>query len=138
MRPRKQWTSAIPSRFIGELPAEHIASETSMAGGESLWRANWTTAADPFANVARGSARGPGWARAVDTGYAPGQANIVEARRSAVSLGNQGRSDLAVGMRVFHDKFGYGEIRDIEGNKLEIAFDQAGEKRVLDSFVTLA
>ena len=41
-------------------------------------------------------------------------------------------------MRVFHEKFGYGEIIGIEGNKLEIAFEQAGQKRVLDSFITLA
>ena len=41
-------------------------------------------------------------------------------------------------MRVFHEKFGYGEIADIDGNKLEVAFEQAGSKRVLDSFVRLA
>jgi len=40
-----------------------------------------------------------------------------------------------VGERVFHQKFGYGEIVDVEGNKLEIEFDKAGTKRVLDSFV---
>jgi DNA helicase-2/ATP-dependent DNA helicase PcrA len=36
---------------------------------------------------------------------------------------------------VFHQKFGYGEIRQVDGNKLTIAFDKAGEKRVVDSFV---
>jgi DNA helicase-2/ATP-dependent DNA helicase PcrA len=41
-------------------------------------------------------------------------------------------------MRVFHQKFGYGLITDIEGNKLEIDFEQAGAKRVLDSFVNPA
>ena len=133
-----QWTSAIPSRFIAELPAEHVAEETTMSGGESLWRANWSSAADPFANVARATGRGPGWQRAATIGYSPGQANIVEARQPAVSIGNKGRGDLAVGMRVFHDKFGYGVIGDIEGNKLDIAFDTAGHKRVLDSFVKAA
>ena len=56
---------------------------------------------------------------------------------SAVSLGNKGRDDLAVGMRVFHGKFGYGAITAIEGNKLEIDFEKAGPKRVLDSFVSV-
>ncbi len=130
-----QWQSAIPSRFIAELPADHIDAETTMAGGESLWRANWTTAADPFANIARGAGRGPGWARAASAGYQPGQAQIVESRAPAVSIGNKGRSDLAIGMRVFHEKFGYGVIEDIEGNKLEVAFEVAGSKRVVDSFV---
>src|SRR3546814_10054343 len=59
-----QWTSSIPSRFVGELPQEHIESESTMSGGESLWRANWSERADPFADVARGTGRGPGWQRA--------------------------------------------------------------------------
>ena len=54
------------------------------------------------------------------------------------SVGAKARSDLAIGMRVFHEKFGYGEIADIDGNKLEVAFEQAGSKRVLDSFIKLA
>ena len=61
---------------------------------------------------------------------------VIEARVSAVSLGNQGRTDLALGQRVFHGKFGYGIIAAIEGNKLEIDFEHAGRKKVLDSFVS--
>jgi len=141
-----QWTSSIPSRFVNELPDAHIESESSMSGGESLWRANWSERADPFADVARGTGRGPGWQRAA--GVNPGggftsrtftrePSRVVEARASAVSIGNKGRDDLAVGMRVFHQKFGYGEIAEIEGNKLEIDFESAGRKRVMDSFVSL-
>ncbi len=134
-----QWTSSIPSRFIGELPPEHIEEETSMMGGESLWRANWSERADPFADAARGSTRGPGWKRARNTGsFDSTPKNIKEARRSAVSLGNKGRDDVAVGMRVFHTKFGYGEVIEKEGNKLEIQFEKSGQKRVLDSFVEVA
>lgn len=143
-----QWTSSIPSRFVGELPPQHVESETSMSGGESLWRANWSERADPFADVARGTGRGPGWQRAAGTlGGKPGgdwssrtftrePVRVVESRASAVSLGNKGRGDLAVGQRVFHQKFGYGAIAEIEGNKLEIDFEQAGRKRVMDSFVS--
>lgn len=135
-----QWTSAIPSRFIAELPADHIEPETTMSGGESLWRANWSAATDPFAHLAASNAtragqRGPGWQRAASGGYSTTPATVLESRASAVSLGNKGRADLAVGMRVFHEKFGYGTIDDIEGNKLEIAFESAGRKRVVDSFV---
>ena len=61
-----------------------------------------------------------------------------ENHRSAVSLGGQGRSDVFVGMRVFHQKFGYGKVEEIEGNKLEIEFEQAGRKRVMDTFVEVA
>jgi DNA helicase-2/ATP-dependent DNA helicase PcrA len=180
-----QWTSSIPSRFVAELPPEHTAQETTMTGGESLWRANWSEHADPFSNVGRSGTRGPGWQRAAQ-GYQPnynasplqgrggerseterGSASSytsfadraaasteafrlaqnasraattrtipAESRGSAVSLGNPGRTDLAHGQRVFHQKFGYGVIAEIEGNKLEIDFEQAGRKRVLDSFVS--
>jgi DNA helicase II / ATP-dependent DNA helicase PcrA len=133
-----QWSSSIPSRFIGELPEAHITQETTMSGGESLWRASWSERSDPFAHIQRGTGRGPGWQRAATTGgYSSQPTRIVEARGSAVSLGNKGRSDVALGQRVFHTKFGYGVIAEIEGNKLEIDFENAGRKRVLDSFVSL-
>ena len=148
-----QWTSSIPSRFVGELPLEHVEAESSMAGGESLWRANWSERADPFADVARGTGRGPGWQRAAGIGGGvdaakPGgnftprtftrePSRVRESNAPAVSLGNAGRSDVAVGQRVFHQKFGYGLIAEVEGNKLEIDFETAGRKRVMDSFVTL-
>jgi DNA helicase-2/ATP-dependent DNA helicase PcrA len=132
-----QWTSSIPSRFLGELPKPHIEEETTMTGGESLWRAQWSERADPFAHVARPS-RGPGWQRASRNTYNPEPQRVIEARASAVSLGNQGRTDLALGQRVFHGKFGYGTIAAIEGNKLEIDFEHAGRKKVLDSFVSVS
>ncbi len=161
-----QWTSSIPSRFVGELPDAHIESETTMTGGASLWQANWSERGDPFADVGRGTGRGPGWQRAAGTlgnvssgfpstggrkkdwdpsgggftsrTFTREPTRIVESRAPSVSLGNKGRDDLSVGMRVFHQKFGYGDIAEIEGNKLEIDFEQAGRKRVMDSFVTVA
>ncbi len=134
-----QWTSSIPSRFVAELPADHVDQETTMSGGESLWRANWSERADPFADIARGSGRGPGWQRAATGGgFERTPTRIVEARASAVSLGNPGRTDISLGQRVFHSKFGYGNVAGIEGNKLEIDFEHAGRKRVLDSFVSIA
>ncbi|MFT4028047.1 MAG: UvrD-helicase domain-containing protein, partial [Novosphingobium sp.] len=47
-----QWTSSIPSRFIAELPDAHVEAETTLSGGASLWRAQWSEHADPFAEVA--------------------------------------------------------------------------------------
>ncbi len=136
-----QWTSSIPSRFVAELPKEHIDEETTMRGGESLWRAQWSERTDPFAHLGpaqsmRSATRGPGWQRAAGGNFNATPQRVVEARASAVSLGNKGRDDLSVGQRVFHGKFGYGTIQEIEGNKLEIDFEKAGRKRVLDSFVS--
>ncbi|GAC1577010.1 MAG: UvrD-helicase domain-containing protein [Sphingomicrobium sp.] len=137
-----QWTSSIPSRFVAELPKEHLDEETTMTGGESLWRAQWSEHADPFAHLGaaqsmRASTRGPGFQRAASGSYSSQPQRVIEARASAVSLGNSGRSDLSLNQRVFHAKFGYGTIAAIEGNKLEIDFEHAGRKRVLDSFVSL-
>ena len=144
-----QWTSSIPSRFLAELPEADIEQQTTMTGGESLWRAQWSERSDPFAHVARPS-RGPGWQRAARQSLPSLQRRVVgerglqdsyvrppaEVTAPAVSLGNQGRTDLSLGQRVFHDKFGYGTIAGIEGNKLEIDFEHAGRKKVLDTFVS--
>ena len=60
---------------------------------------------------------------------------LAEVKASAASFAAKPRSDIAIGQRVFHSKFGYGLVTEIEGNKLEIDFEHAGRKRVLDSFV---
>lgn len=128
-----QWTSSIPSRFIAELPEAHVAQETTLTGGASMWKANWSEQSDPFAHVARAApTRGPGWQRAATAPHAPSP------RRSAASFATKPRADIAVGARVFHDKFGYGIVAAQDGNKLEIDFEAAGRKRVIDSFVKLA
>ena len=137
-----QWTSSIPSRFIEELPEEHIEQETTLTGGASLWRANWSENEDPFAHVARdrperAQARGPGWQRAIASGYETKQQRIRETGRSAASFAGEGRSDITIGAMVEHAKFGTGCVIDQEGNKLTINFENAGEKRVIDSFVTV-
>ena len=137
-----QWTSSIPSRFIEDLPAEHSEQETTLTGGASLWRANWSEQEDPCAHGARArpdraQTRGPGWQRALTSGYDTRPARMRENTRSAASFAAPARSDIAIGAMVSHDKFGTGCVIDQEGNKLTILFEDAGEKRVLDSFVTV-
>jgi DNA helicase-2/ATP-dependent DNA helicase PcrA len=130
-----QWTSSIPSRFVSELPDEHIDVENTMSGGPSLWRAAFGGESDPFADVGRATGRGPGWQRAVSGGIPKTRGPLIEARAQSVTVGAKARSDVSVGGRVFHSKFGYGRVTAIDGNKLEIEFEKAGSKRVLDSFV---
>jgi DNA helicase-2/ATP-dependent DNA helicase PcrA len=135
-----QWTSSIPSRFIAELPEAHVSAETTMSGGASLWRAQWSEHSDPFADVARNQpsrivTRGPGWQRAAAQQFDNTPKRIAEPSRSAASFAAKPRGDIAKGARVFHDKFGYGTVTAQEGNKLEIDFESAGPKRVIDSFV---
>ena len=79
-----------------------------MTGGASLWRANWSETEDPFAHVARDAPgradrRGPGWQRALSTGYDTSPKRLAEPGRSAASFAAKPRSDIAIGARVFHD-----------------------------------
>ena len=138
-----QWTSSIPSRFVNELPDDHVDRETTMTGGASLWQANWSENEDPFAHVStsrpeRSNQRGPGWQRALTAGYDTKQVRVKEPGRSAASFAAKPRSDIEIGARVFHDKFGYGKVTAQEGNKLEIDFESGAAKRLIDSFVILA
>ncbi len=144
-----QWTSAIPSRFLGELPPEHVEAESTLSGGASLWRAA-VSDRDPFAHLERGTGRGPGWERAATRGglnraTAAGspmgrafrvQPGVIDARPLSSTVGGAPRDDIGIGARVFHAKFGMGTVKGQDGNKLEIDFDEAGVKMVLDSFVS--
>jgi DNA helicase-2/ATP-dependent DNA helicase PcrA len=122
-----QWAASIPSRFIEELPAEHTeflqrqhVPEPQMSG--------W------FDDL-RAGGRGPGFARMRAAGKTPlidGQARVL-----ATEL-PKSRQVIEVGQRVFHEKFGYGQVLAVEGQKLQIAFDKAGTKKVIDSFVVPA
>ncbi len=67
------------------------------------------------------------------SGAAPRAPLTIEGELVAKSTG--AASDFSVGDRVFHQKFGNGNVTVVDGNKLTIAFDKAGEKRVVDSFV---
>jgi len=58
---------------------------------------------------------------------------VIEGELVAKSTGTT--SEFSLDDRVFHQKFGYGNVVKIDGNKLTIAFEKAGEKKVVDSFV---
>jgi DNA helicase-2/ATP-dependent DNA helicase PcrA len=74
-----------------------------------------------------------------DSGYGAGRGSVksrvIEGELVAKSVSDS-PSAFHVGDRVFHQKFGNGNIASIDGNKLTIDFDRAGQKKVLDGFVT--
>ena len=131
-----RWTSQLPSRFVDELPLASVeaSSETGYYGGgvregASRWdEVNYGSGYDS-----------PGWRRAQARGYAggpPGRTQVIEGEGKLVAVSDMGGATAyAVGERVFHQKFGPGSVTAVEGNKLTVAFDHAGEKRVIDSFV---
>lgn len=132
------WQSAIPSRFIDELPpdAVEVTDRGSAYGGYGYGggASSRFNKADPFESVYET----PGWQRARANQASRKSAGPMtiegELVARSVDLGNQS-SGYALGERVFHLKFGYGEVIQIEGNKLTIDFEKAGTKKVLESFI---
>jgi len=116
------WTSSVPSRFVAELPAEHVEVLHRSPGA----RPDWGLLGDPLPAVRPAPFR---TRRAFADRVLEGRAEILASRPPA------GSRTFRVGERIFHDKFGYGRIEAIDGDKLEIAFEKAGRKKVVDSFV---
>jgi DNA helicase-2/ATP-dependent DNA helicase PcrA len=110
------WQSSIPSRFVDELPAEHI----ELAGSAALARDKQLMAPGIFGNgplMARRQRVAEAWEQ-------PGRPPQTE--------------NFDVGQRVFHEKFGYGVVTSTDDDRLDIDFEKAGSKRVLDRFVARA
>jgi len=128
-----QWQSNIPSRFVSELPQDHIEMKTSL--GLSGVREPVAEADDSWEGA---PGRGPGWRRLGAARRRLADATTIDLKPSSVTTGNGAARGYRSGARVFHQKFGYGKVLVVEGNKLEIAFDKAGTKKVIDSFVTPA
>ena len=100
------WVNAIPSRFVDELPEENIEQATELGMVQPGRSNHWDSS-----GVNQSPPR-----------YQSRDAKTVDGVHSN-------------GDRVFHEKFGMGTIIHIDGGKLDIAFDNAGQKRVMDSFV---
>ena len=60
---------------------------------------------------------------------------LIEGRAEVVQSGARNATALARGQRIFHQKFGYGRVTAVDGDRLEIDFDKAGVKKVIASFV---
>jgi DNA helicase-2/ATP-dependent DNA helicase PcrA len=124
-----RWVTSVPSRFIAELPQGHVNEDVdqglySGAAGSSFDDDPGFDHLDSNPRMRRVERRGP--------------PPLLELQADAVVTSAPGSSDFAIGERVFHIKFGYGRIEDIEGNKLEVAFEKAGTKKIVDSFVERA
>jgi DNA helicase-2/ATP-dependent DNA helicase PcrA len=63
------------------------------------------------------------------------RAPAIDGEARLVAKSGPKDQSFAIGERVFHQKFGYGAVRAVEGNKLTVDFEKAGEKRVIDTFV---
>jgi DNA helicase II / ATP-dependent DNA helicase PcrA len=162
-RMRGSWSASLPSRFVDELPEPHVeVAEAKNFGGFAGYGNVGGSRFDQTESFGSTYST-PGWQRARsrgnfgsggDSGGGFRDAGASYGAKAAPAAGpalrNRGpitiegelvakstgtTSAFAVGDRVFHEKFGNGNVVHVEGNKLTIDFDHSGEKKVVDSFV---
>jgi len=143
-----QWQSALPSRFVDELPGEHVDVLTppGLYGG-GYGAAGMGASANPVVQEMEGSDifdraskadvyNSPGWKRLQERSAKRGIGQPSEQRNMTIDMNVI--SSFSLGDRVFHQKFGYGEVMNIEGEKLDIEFDKAGSKKVVAQYIQSA
>ena len=148
-----QWQSSMPSRFVDELPEAHVEVLTppglygGIGGGGGMMAGGMAADASPQAQALDGSEMwqraakadvydSPGWRRMRSRAGSRAARAPSEAR--GVVIDAEAVSAHAVGSRVFHQKFGYGTVEAVEGDKLDVAFGKAGAKKVVARFVVAA
>ncbi|WP_407658194.1 ATP-dependent helicase [Hyphomicrobium album] len=154
-RNRGLYQSALPSRFVDELPEAHVeVAEAKMPFGGAyqnfggtFGRAGYGRSRFDEAEPFEGHYDTPGWQRAQErTREQPTKWNPADQRKKRGPQTIEGelvassseQASYKRGERVTHQKFGTGTVTDVDGNKLTIEFDEAGRKRVVDSFVDRA
>ena len=124
------WQGSIPSRFISELPKKIINENIEGNLGADVSSYNQID----FDLSSNNSSYGPGFLRAKQNGIKGLNVYKNSQFEKSVSSANL---NLSVGQRVFHQKFGMGLIISSDGDKLNINFDKAGEKKVVSSFIKI-
>ncbi len=131
------WNATTPSRFIDELPPEHVEVIDAPAGFGG--HGGYGRSRFDQGGFGGSSYSTPGWQRAQTQNQPKAQPTtrkgpmLIEGELVAKSTG--AASNFNEGERVFHIKFGYGAVASVDGNKLTIDFEKAGRKMVLENFV---
>jgi DNA helicase-2/ATP-dependent DNA helicase PcrA len=125
-----QWQSSIPSRFVQELPPETVIEDIAQGLGGGI----------PFGRAAQAQLAGGGaFGDTPHGGYGPGWRRMAARQDNQAAdhfLPTGSKDGFVAGDRVFHQKFGMGNVVHVDGDKLEIAFDKAGHKKVVAGFVS--
>ncbi len=128
-----RWQSVLPSRFVDELPPAHVEACADTGYYNQIGN---DTAGDGCED-ARSTYNSPGWAR-----YQAKKDNVrsktIEGSARRMPSEKQSSNGLKEGVRIFHQKFGYGRITRLDGDKLTVSFEKAGTKKVMAGFVDKA
>jgi len=129
------WNSALPSRFLAELPPEHVERNSNIGNALS----GGTIAANRWGGEARRE-RTPSIFEQIRAGQPrgsyPPRLQRSDPSPSYEIIPPRGDGQLNIGDRVFHEKFGAGTVKRVDHDKLEISFDKAGLKKVMESFIS--
>jgi len=143
-----QWQSQMPSRFIDELPEDHVEVLTPPGlYGHQGGVGGMSASASPVAGMMRGSDlhdaaasadvyNSPGWKRLQANQGRHAMRQPSEAKN--ITIDAEAVSAFTLGDRVFHQKFGYGAVVSVEGDKLGVEFDKAGTKHIVARFLVAA
>jgi DNA helicase-2/ATP-dependent DNA helicase PcrA len=129
------WQCTVPSRFLDDLPADHVqVVDEARSGG-----AYGAYAQSRFANIDQYGSHyeTPGWRRAQTRSAESAPLRAPQTIEGEILARSTAPGKFAPGARIFHQKFGPGLVAGVDGAKLTIDFDKAGRKLVLDSFVEL-
>lgn len=128
-----QWQNSLPSRFIDELPQEHIVMESQkgLHGGYGRSYGGWSQ--KPSYQSYQEPEDTYEWGRSV--GFKDEEPSTLA---PSFEWGKTASSAKRLGRRVYHEKFGYGTVLAEEGEKLEVSFDRLGRKKILARFVSEA
>ena len=129
------WQGSIPSRFISELPKEDLNEniEGNLGAAASSHR---QFEFDQTSN--QNNNYGPGFFRAKKNKISTLNHYNSSKRDNQNKINSSFSTQFKLSQRVFHQKFGMGTIISVDGDKLDIAFDKAGEKRVISSYIKLS
>ena len=137
-----RWQSVLPSRFVDELPHEHVdaVSETGYGAAGSGFGEGFNGPAEDLGDNSTYSS--PGWRRMQENsraqkGMREPAPRILEGDAKIIANSDPGSSGFQIGQRVFHDKFGYGHVKTAEGSKLSVEF-KTGIKKVISTFLVAA
>jgi DNA helicase-2/ATP-dependent DNA helicase PcrA len=135
-----QWQNALPSRFVDELPERHVEILTPPGiyghqAGSASDMLDALGGSDLHEAAAKANVyNSPGWRRLQERQSSRGAPQASK----GVTIDAHAVSSFTVGERVFHQKFGYGAIRAVEGDKLDVSFEKAGDKKVIGKFLVSA
>lgn len=107
-----QWQNNLPSRFINEIPEEHVEMTNLSAGG------------------------------GYDYGYndwnGGNQSYFYKKEKKASCFGNTRKPAFQIGTEVYHSRYGYGKVVAANGENTQVLFEDGSIKKIMADYLEIA